>query len=277
MFFLQSPAFSSLETLQTLFADLVGFLPNLLGAILILFIGWIIARIIAKVLQKVLKAIKVDRLAEKLNDIEMVANSEIDIKPSIFLSKLIYYILMFIFFIAATDALGMRAVSDLMSNILNNFLPNALAGIIVFVIGIIAADFLKKLVKTACDSLAIPAASLIANVVFYFIFLNVLIVTLGQVGIDTGFMETNLSVILAGVVLAFSIGYGLASKPVMSNYLASFYSKGKVRIGSTLRINGKEGKVIAMDNAAMVIKTEDAKVIVPLSRLNTETFEILED
>ncbi|NET34832.1 MAG: mechanosensitive ion channel [Cyanothece sp. SIO1E1] len=267
----------SLNTLEKLFTDLVGFLPNLLAALMILFIGWIIARIIAKVLQRVLKAIKIDRLAEKLNDIEMVANSDIDIKPSIFLSKLIYYVLMFIFFIAATDALGMEAVSELMSNILNNFLPNALAALIVFVIGIIAADFLKKLVKTACDSLAIPAASLIANVVFYFIFLNILIVTLAQLGIDTGFMETNLSVILAGIVLAFSIGYGMASRPVMSNYLASFYSKGRVKIGVTLRINGMEGKVIAIDNASIVIRTQDSKVIVPLSRLNTETFEIVED
>lgn len=267
----------SLNTLEKLFTDLVGFLPNLLAAIMILFIGWIIARIIAKVLQRVLKAIKIDRLAEKLNDIEMVANSDIDIKPSIFLSKLIYYVLMFIFFIAATDALGMEAVSELMSNILNNFLPNALAALIVFVIGIIAADFLKKLVKTACDSLAIPAASLIANVVFYFIFLNILIVTLAQLGIDTGFMETNLSVILAGIVLAFSIGYGMASRPVMSNYLASFYSKGRVKVGARLRINGMEGKVIAIDNASIVVKTEDSKVIVPLSRLNTETFEIVED
>ena len=65
----------SLNTLEKLFTDLVGFLPNLLAAIMILFIGWIIARIIAKVLQRVLKAIKIDRLAEKLNDIEMVANS----------------------------------------------------------------------------------------------------------------------------------------------------------------------------------------------------------
>ena len=276
MLLLQIPQ-GSLNTLQQLFTDLIGFLPNLLGAILILFIGWIVARIIAKVLQRVLKAIKIDRLAEKLNDIEMVAKSDIDIKPSLFLSKLIYYVLMFIFFIAATDALGMEAVSDLMSNILNNFLPNALAGIIVFIIGIIAADFLKKVVKTACDSLAIPASNLIANVVFYFIFLNVLIVTLAQIGIDTSFMETNLSVILSGIVLAFSIGYGLASKPVMSNYLASFYSKGRVKVGAILRINGMEGKVIAIDNASIVIKTQDSKVIVPLSRLNTETFEILED
>ncbi|MEZ5041478.1 MAG: hypothetical protein R2828_16415 [Saprospiraceae bacterium] len=275
MILLQIPQ-GSLNTLQKLLSDLVGFLPNLLGAILILLLGWIVARIIAKVLQKVLKAIKIDRLAEKLNEIELVAKSNIDIEPSKFLSKLVYYILMFIFFIAATDALGMRVVSDLMSNLLNNFLPNALAGIIVFIIGIIAADFLKKLIKTACDSLAIPASNLIANVVFYFVFLNVLIVTLAQVGIDTGFMETNLSVILAGIVLAFSIGYGLASKPVMSNYLASFYSKEKVRIGVILRINGMEGKVISIDNASIVIQTKESKVVVPLSRLNTETFEILE-
>ncbi len=276
MLLLQIPR-DSFNTLQQLLQDLIGFMDNLLGAILILFIGWIVARIITRVLRKVLKAIRIDRLAEKLNDIEMVAKSDIDIKPSIFLSKLVYYVLMFIFFIAATDALGMAVVSDLMSNLLNNFLPNALAAIIVFVIGIIAADFLKKLVKTACDSLAIPAASLIANVVFYFIFLNILIVTLAQLGIDTGFMETNLSVILAGIVLAFSIGYGMASRPVMSNYLASFYSKGRVKIGATLRINGMEGKVIAIDNASIVVKTQDSKVIVPLSRLNTETFEIVED
>ena len=62
-----------------------------------------------------------------------------------------------------------------------------------------------------------PSASLISNFVFFF-FINILIVALSQASINTSFIEQNISIIIAGGVLAFSIGYGLASKDIVSSF-----------------------------------------------------------
>jgi hypothetical protein len=248
---------------------------NFIGALIVFLIGWIFAKTISKVIAKALKKIGIDKLAEKLNEIDIIDKANIKIVPSAFLSKVIYYILLLIFIIAATDVLGMPAVSQLMSDILN-YLPSLISALIVFILGILIADFLKGIVKTACESLNIPAAGLIATVVFYFIFLNVVMITLTQAGIDTDFIQDNLSIILAGGVAAFALGYGMASKDIVASLLASFYNKGKVNVGDKIVIDGVEGEVIDIDNTCLILKAGKDKIIVPLSKLSANSV-ILKD
>lgn len=266
--------FDLLGVLQEQLTTLLGILPNLVGALAVFLIGWGISKVAANILKRFLRTIKIDKLAEKLNEIEIVHKSKVKLVPSVFLSKLLYYLLLFIFVIAATDVLGMQAISDLMTDIMN-YIPSLISALIVLVLGIVVADFLKNIVSTACQSLAIPAGKLIANAVFYFVFLNVIMMALKQANLQTSFMENNISIVLGGIVLAFAIGYGFASRNLVSSLLASFYNKGRVKVGDTIRIDGVEGKVTEMDTTTLTLEVAEGKAIVPLSRLVAGTYEIL--
>ena len=262
-----------LDALEAQGLAMLAIIPSLLKALLIFLIGYIIALILSKVLKKVLVTIGADRLAEKLNDIDLISKSNIRITPSTLFSKLLYYILMLVVLMAAVDALGIESVSELMNRIVT-YLPKALSALLVLLIGIFVADFIKKIVLTTCESVGIPAAKLIANAVFYFLFLNVVMITLKQAELQTAFMENNISIILAGVILAFSIGYGLASRTLMSNLLSAFYNKDRIRIGDILTIDGVKGEVIAVDSTTLTLQTDTAKVVVPLSKLSQDKFAI---
>lgn len=263
------------KLLEELLKSFLAVIPNLMGALAILIIGFIVARLVAKILRRFLKTIGVDKLAERLNEIEIVHKSNIKVVPSVLLSKVLYYFLLFIFVIAATDVLNMPVISNLMGDILN-YIPILISALVVFVIGLVASDMLKNIVKTACESLAIPSANIIANVVFYFIFINIVMITLSQAKIDTDFIQDNLSIILAGVVLAFSIGYGLASRSMVANFLASFYNKGKVQVGDVIEIENMKGEVIEMEGGTMTMLVDGNEVLLPLSKLATEKIILLE-
>lgn len=271
MILLQVP--SVVDTLLTQLNELVKILPNLAMAVAIFLIGWIIASIVAKILKRVLKKVGIDKLAQRLENIDIIQRSGIKIIPSILLSKVVYYLLLFIFLITATEFLGMEAISDLMTSIMN-YLPKLFSALLVFLIGIFVADFLKNIILTACKSLGIPAADLIANIVFYFVFLNVIMITLSQADLKTDFMETNISIILGGIIFAFAIGYGFASRGMMANLLASFYNKERIKMGDQISVNGYKGKVVDIDNHTFTLMTDESKVILPLSKLNTEAIEI---
>ena len=262
------------ELLQELLGSFLAIVPNLLGALAIFIIGLIVSRLVTKLVRRLLASIGIDRLAERLNEIEMVSKSNIKLVPSVMLSKLVYYFLLFVFIIAATDVLNMEIISELMSDILN-YIPILVSALFVFVIGLLVSDMLKNVVKTACDSLAIPASNLIANVVFYFVFVNVAMIALSQAQIDTDFIQDNLSIILGGIVLAFSIGYGFASRNIVANFLASFYNKGKVQIGDVIQIDGEEGEIVAMENGTMTMLVDGKDVMLPLSKLATEKIVIV--
>ncbi len=266
-----------LEQMQQTLAEQSGVfiatLPRVIGAIALVIIGRWISKFFARVIRKLLEKIGVDRLAAKLNEIDLFSKSKIELVPSKLVSKVVYYLLFFIVILIATDVLGMQAVSDMMNNVLA-YIPSLISAVLVFFVGILLADFLKRIVQTTCDSLGIPAASLIANVVFYFLFLNVAMITLSQARVQTSFIEENLSIILAGVVLAFAIGYGFASRPVLANLLAAYYNKGKVGVGDKVVIEGVEGVVVAMDNSTFTLKTGEALTIIPLHKLSTEKYQI---
>jgi len=264
----------SLELLKELLHNFLAVVPNLAGALAIFIIGLIVSRIVARLLRKFLAAIGADRLAERLNQIDIVYKSNIKFVPSVLLSKILYYFLLFVFVIAATDILNMPIISNLMGDILN-YIPVLVSALFVLVIGLLASDVLKNIVKTACESLAIPAAGLIANVVFYFVFINVAMIALSQAQIDTDFIQDNLSIILGGIVLAFSIGYGFASRHIVANFLASFYNRGRVQVGDVIEIDGLQGEVTALENGRLILTVDGNQVLLPLSRLSTERVTIL--
>ena len=74
------------------------------------------------------------------------------------------------------------------------------------------AEFFRSVLETTMKSLGIPSATMIANFFFYFLFINIVIVALSQAEINTDFLSQNISLIIGGIVFAFALAYGIASK-----------------------------------------------------------------
>lgn len=256
--------------LNGLTADLlrqfVEVLPRVLTAIFIIIIGVIISKIVAGIIRKLLERIQVDKLGDKLTEIDIVQKSNVKIKISRIISKFVYYILLLFFMIAGAEALGMPAISNLVSDIIN-FIPNLIVAIIMLILGLLVAEALRNLVLTALKSLGIPSAAMISSFVFYFILITVFVSALRQAAIETNFLETNLSILIAGVVFAFAIGYGLASKDLLKNIISSFYNKGRLVIGDRISVEDVSGEIVEIDNTTVTIRSNDRRIIYPLSQV----------
>lgn len=260
------------SALSDMLSKFAGTFPNVIIAIVIFLIGLIIAKIVAKVIKTALKKIGIDKLGEKLNEIDIIQKANMDIKFSDITSKFAYYIIMLFFTVAATSVLGIPEISNLVSDIFT-FIPNLIVAIIVLILGTLLADMLRKFVDTALKSLGVSSSGLIASFLFYFLFINVVIVALSQAKIDTSFLSQNISIIIAGVAAAFAIGYGLASKDVMANMVASFYSKDQFMIGDKVTIENVTGVVSGISKSSLTIKTETGKVVFPLSKATNQKVE----
>lgn len=262
-----------LKTLKEKMLEMIEVIPNLITAIAIFIVGYILAKFLRKVIRKVLLKTGIDRLADRLNDVDLIASSSVDIVPSKLLSSIVYYMVLLVFVMASVEALGMKALSDLMTELIN-YVPKAISALFVLIIGVLIIDMIKKVVQTTCESLGIASAKLLGNVVFYFLFLNVALITLKQAELQTAFMENNISIVLAGVILAFSIGYGLASKSLMANMLAAFYAKDKFEEGDEVTVEGKRGVVINLDSTTLTVRVDEGEMVVPLSKLSNEKYFI---
>ena len=274
LLFLDNFKFDLGENLTGLVEDFFSVIPNLIGAIIVFVIGWLIAKIIARIIKRVLKSIGVDKIGDKLNDIDIVQQSSMTIVPSTLLSKVFYYIVLLFVTVAATEVLQVEAVTNLVSDLLA-YTPNILVALMLLAVGLLIADVIKGMVQTACESFNIPSSKLIANVIFFLILIVAMISALTQLGIETDFMITVITIILGGIVLAFSIGYGLASKETMANYLASRQGKDRFQLGSVIKLGDIAGEIIDMDSSSVTVLTGDNRtIIIPFWKLSTDAVEI---
>jgi len=266
-----------MENLFPLLQDLLGEVSQaavrFLGALLVALAGWILARIISGIVRRLLERSGIDKLAERLNQVDLFSRYNIVIRPSLILARTIYYLLVFVFLVAAADVLDMPAVSDLVSDIIN-YIPFLISAILVFLLGILLADFLRTTVFHLFQSLKVPSAKLISDILFYFLIINVLIISLDQARMETQFVEGNLFILLAGIVLAFAIGYGLASRAMVANFLSALYNKDKIQLGDEITIDGVKGTIVYMDHISVVLKQGADQVVIPLSKLTSERFTL---
>lgn len=259
--------------LAHLFNQFSAMFPRFVGALSVLVIGWLLARLVRKLLRRILGSVGIDGMAQRLNDIEIMQRSGMTVRPSAMIAQAVYYFLLLIFVIAATELLGAPAITQLESEALN-YLPSLFTAILVLLLGVFVSDLIRGVVLLACQSLGIPSAKMIATAVFYFLLVTVVVSALAQAKVNTDFISANLTVIIGAAALAFAVGYGLASRDLVANYLAGHYNRNKVRLGDDVSIEGVRGKVVLIDSTSLILQTTDRAIVVPLSKLTTQKVEI---
>jgi len=158
------------------FNSFASALPGILGALVLLIVGYFIAKIIARIIRKALEIAKVDTLAEKLQDIDLVSKSGVNIVPSKIVSKVVYYMVFLAFVVASAGALGIEEISTLINQLVA-YIPKLLVAAVILVIGLWFANFIKDILKTALDSMGVAGSNVIASIVFYFLFINMQVST----------------------------------------------------------------------------------------------------
>ena len=255
------------ELVGNMFRKIAEFAPSILSALIILIIGWILAKLVRKGLTKILNRIGVDKLSDYINSMELFGESSFKISLTSIIATFVYYAFLLIVWVAAADVLGVQAITDLLNDIIG-YVPNLLVAFIYLLIGVFLADMARKFVLTTLQSLGIPSANIIAGFVFYFLIVNILLGALTQAKISTEFIASNISIILGGVVLAFAIGYGLASKDIASNLISSFYWKDKFQVGDEIEVDGIVGTVIAIENSHLLLQTNNGEALVPMNKVS---------
>ncbi len=264
------------STLTKLINQFVDFVPRLIFASFILLIGYLVAKGLAIVTKKLLERVGFDKIGDKLNEISIVKQLQTDIKLSQIVSKVLYYFIMLGFITDATKTLGVGAITSLVEKLVN-FVPQLIVAAIMLQIGILVSETIKNAVVSICKSFNVPSAKLIGTIAFSFFLVITIISALGQAGVNTELLESSFNLLIGGIILAFAVGYGLASKDILANILSSFYNKNRYREGQTIQIDEVKGRIISLDNTSITLQTGDTKTIFPLQALQSKKVEIFEN
>ncbi len=253
--------------------QMVNFVPRLISTIVILSIGVLIARIVKTIVQTLLSKVGIDRIGEKLNEIDVIKNMNTTIKVSALIGQVIYFFIILVFATAATELLGVAALTDLVKGI-TTLIPKLIVAAVVLVAGLFVSEGLKKLIISLCLSFNISAGRMLGSIAFSFFLTITIINALSQAGLNTQLLESSFSLIVGGVILAFAVGYGIASRDVLANILSSFYAKNKFQIGQYVRVDGTEGRITAIDSTSLTLQTGESSTVIPLQTVQQKNVEI---
>jgi small-conductance mechanosensitive channel len=201
------------EFLQETVAGIVAFLPRLVGAILILLIGWVIGRVIGRVISGVADRTEADRLVMDTPLGGALGGTERAISRS--LGRIGAFFVYALAVLAAADALAIQLLSQWIADAVS-YLPAFIAGALIIVFGFVVADFFSDIVARTETVTDTSYTEMFADGLRVFLYFIVTVVGLGTMGVDVAILNTFAQAaafgVAAGLALAIGIAFGLGGR-----------------------------------------------------------------
>lgn len=213
---------SATEALQ----NLLGFLPALIGAILILVIGWIIAGILAGLIEKGLQAVGFERAAQSTGIAGFIEKAGSGWTASKLVAEIVKWFIRLIAIQAAASILGLTQISQVINAILL-WLPNLVVAIVIIVIGALFANFVAGIVRGSAAEMGFSTPNLLANITRYAIIGFAAVAAFNQLGIAPTVVNTLFIGLVATLVLAFGLAFGLGGQETAARITEGWYEKGR--------------------------------------------------
>ncbi|BDS06621.1 hypothetical protein NT6N_16610 [Oceaniferula spumae] len=258
------------EALIKMTEDFAEFIPQILLALVLLFLGFVFAKLLAKLVCTLFARLGVDALLEKSGVTGVLRRAGIKSAPGAFLSKLLFWIAMlFVVKMAAQEA-SIKDISDIVIRIIA-FMPNALTAAIIMLVGFVVADIIGNAVYTSLNTAGLSYARTLSKVIFGFIFILVLTVALAQLNIQTELLNATVMIILGALGLALALCMGLGLKGMAYSIVSGVYSRDIYKVGTEIEFEGETMKVAGVGPVTTKLTRPDGGfVIVPNERLINE-------
>lgn len=196
---------------QTVIDKIINFIPNLLGALIILFLGWIVAVGIELLVDRILRLVGVQTLSEKakIEDSLRKMGDTKDLSATIAVG--FKWIIMLVAFIAAADSLKLTQVTDFLNRVLG-YAPNVIAAAAILLIGVILAHFLGNVMKGVLKGAEIGHSDLASTIVRYSIIIFSFVAALVQLNVAAYMIQTLFTGLVALLAIAGGLAFGLGGK-----------------------------------------------------------------
>ena len=201
----------TLEAVSGLWVGFLAFLPKLVGAIIIFVIGWVISLGIGKLVAEVFKRLQFSRIFEKGNWRDAMAKAGFKVDASGFIGAIVKWVLVIAFLLAAVEVLGLSQFADFLGSVLA-YLPNVIIAALIFVVAVIIADILEKVVRVGAEGMRVGYGQVAGAIVRWAIWIFAILAILIQLEIASELVLTIVTGFIALIALAGGIAFGLGGK-----------------------------------------------------------------
>jgi small-conductance mechanosensitive channel len=253
------------DLLDKTWENIEEYFPNIIAAVVILIVGYILGRIAQKSIDIILKRTGMRRYIERVEERE---GRDIGISISDLIGVIVKWVIYIVAIMSAISVLGITGLNEVMTQLVT-YLPNIIFALIILMLGIVIGDKVASVVRYTCEELKVPKYWIIGNVTRYLIYIVAIVVALSQLRVQTEILTIAVAVILG----AFGVVLILALKEIGPSMAAGFHliHNTPFKIGDIVEIEGEKGVVDNIGMISTTIKTEKEKIIIPNAKFVKET------
>jgi len=249
----------------------VTYLPSILGAVLLLLAGWILARLLRAV--TVRSVLLLDTLLSRVTKTAGVERLRMA-RSSTVLGAVVFWVVLLFFVTAATHVLGLQSFTQWLARLLD-YLPTLAAGLLIVIVGYVFSRFLADLVQATATRLAPPQRNALARVAQGMVLVTAILVGADQIGIQVTFIAILVGAIVAAAVGGVTIAVSLGARDYVSNLIGAHYMRQAFDVGQRVRVGGHEGRILEITVTSVVLETDEGRVAVPARVFHEEPIVLI--
>ena len=244
---------------STLLERIVAFVPSVLGAVLLLIVGWVLARVLRVVATRA--ALLLDTLLVRVGGPAGAERLRMGRAAAVF-GTVVFWVVLLFFATAATQVLGLQTFTNWLARLID-YLPTLAAGVLIVVAGYVLSRFVADLVRATVTRLDAAQRSVLARLTQIAILVGAVLVGADQIGIRITFLAIFAAAAAAAVVGGLAIAVGLGARDHIANLIGAHHLRQAFTVGQTIRVAGHQGRVLEVTAAALILETDEGRVNLP--------------
>ncbi len=208
----------TVQSFQIMWSGFIGYLPSLLGAIIVFLIGWAIAVGLERLVSQIVKVLRIDPLLERVGLGKGLEKAGFKLHVGRWLGLLVKWFLIIVFLMASTEILGLRDVTTFLQAVLY-YIPNVIVAVLIILVAVWAANVLEKIIRASASATNIKATSFAAAITKWAIWIFGFFAALEQLRIASNLLFTLETGIIAMLAIAGGLAFGLGGKDAATAFI----------------------------------------------------------
>lgn len=261
---------TTLGVWKGLWAKIIAFVPNLVAAVIILAVGYVVSRLLQKLGTALLQRVGFDRVSARVGLEDILARGNVHATASEIVGHVVFWLFMLTFLISATEALGLPNVSGTIGALVR-YLPNVIGAAVIVVVGLTVAHFVRDLVRGGAETLGADYGRALGGLVYGVLVLVVASLAIGQLQIETVLFNRVVQIALIAAGLALALALGLGTRSIAMHIVAGAYVREMLTPGALVSVGDITGSLQEVGTIVTRLRAADGRTVyIPNGQL-TET------
>ncbi|HBX57939.1 mechanosensitive ion channel family protein [Pseudomonas sp. UBA2684] len=251
---------SLIAAMTALWTKVAGFIPNLFVALILVLLGFVVAKLLDTLLSKLLGKLGLDRLMAGTGMTKLLGRAGIQVPVSTLIGKIVYWFVLLIFLVSAAESLGLERVSATL-DVLALYLPKVFGAALVLLAGVLLAQLVSGLVRGAAEGVGLDYANGLGRIAQGLVIIISISVAIGQLEVKTDLLNNVIAIVLISVGLAVALALGLGSREIAGQILAGIYVRELYQVGQQVQVGDVEGQIEEIGTVKTILLTDAGELV----------------